>query len=131
MRRRHLLGGLALSAAALAGCQGGTADTVTPDPDDPMLFVVSNEQGDTATVQVTLTLDDGPTVLDESVTLGGDASREFDPGIDQPGQYELTAAVEDGLRRTITLNIEPDDIRDGSNYRVILRDNGVQVTWEQ
>jgi len=129
MRRRHLLGGLALSAAALAGCQGGTADTVTPDPDDPMLFVVSNEQGDTATVQMTLTLDDGPTVLDESVTLGGDASREFDPGIDQPGQYELTAAVEDGLERTITLSIEPADIRNGSNYRVILRDNGVQVTW--
>jgi len=130
MRRRHLLGGLILSTAALAGCRGETVDTVTPDPDDPVLFVVTNEQGDTATVQVTLALDDGPTALDDSVTLDAGAAREFDPGIDRPGQYELTAVIEDGLRRTITLNIEPDDIRDGSTYRVILRDNGVQVTWD-
>ena len=130
MRRRHLLGSLALSTAALAGCRGETVDTVTPDPDDPVLFVVTNEQGDTATVQVTLALDDGPTVLDDSATLDAGAAREFDPGIDRPGQYELTAVIEDGLRRTITLNIEPDDIRDGSTYRVILRDNGVQVTWD-
>ena len=130
MRRRHLLGSLALSTAALAGCRGETVDTVTPDPDDPVLFVVTNEQGDTATVQVTLALDDGPTVLDESVTLDAGAVREFDPGIDRPGTYELTAVIVDGLRRTITLNIEARDIRDGSTYRVILRDNGVQVTWE-
>ena len=64
------------------------------------------------------------------VTLDAGAARELDPGIDRPGQYELTAVIEDGLRRTITLNIEPDDIRDGSTYRVILRDNGVQVTWD-
>ena len=131
MRRRHLLSWLALSAAALAGCQGEPPDTVTPDPDDPVLFVVTNEQDASATVQLTLALDDGPTVLDESVTLDAGAAREFDPGIDQPGTYELTAVVEDGLRRTITLNIEPTDIRDGSNHQVILRDNSVQVTWEE
>src|SRR6056297_1961315 len=131
MRRRHLLIGLTLSTAALAGCQGEPPDTVTPDPDDPVLFVVTNEQYASATVQLTLALDDGPTVLDESVTLDAGAAREFDPGIDQPGTYELTAVVEDGLRRTITLNIEPADIRDGSNHQVILRDNSVQVTWEE
>ena len=130
MRRRHLLSGLSLSPAALAGCQGETPETVTPDPDSPVLFVVANEQDASATVQLTLALDDGPTVLDESVTLDASAVREFDPGIDRPGTYELTAVIVDGLRRTITLNIEARDIRDGSTYRVILRDNGVQVTWE-
>jgi len=129
MRRRSLLAGLALSTAALAGCGGESSTTVTPDPDDPVLFVVTNEQSDTATVTVTLTLDDGPTVLDESVTLDAGAAREFDSGIDQPGKYELTAAIEDGLQRTITLNVEATDIRNGSNYEVILRDNSVQVTW--
>lgn len=131
MRRRHLLSGLVLSTAALAGCGGETADTVTPDPDDPVLFVVINQQKASATVRLTLALDDGPTVLDESVTLDAGATREFDPGIDRPGTYELTAAIEDGLSRTITLNIEARDIRTGSNHEVILRDNGVQVTWEE
>lgn len=130
MRRRHLLNGLALSTAALAGCRGEPADTVTPDPDDPLLFVVTNEQDASATVQLTLVRDGGDTILDESVTLDAGAAREFDPGIDRPGQYELTAAIEDGLRRTITLDVDADDIRGGSTYRAILRDNGVQVTWE-
>ncbi len=131
MRRRSLLCGLALSTAALAGCGGDSPSTVTPDPDDPVLFVVTNEQHDAATVALTLTLDDGATVLDESVTLDAGAAREFDPGIDRPGTYELTATIEDGLQRTITLNVEPGDIRDGSNYEVILQDNSVQVTWDE
>jgi len=130
MRRRHLLGAVACSAAALAGCRGGSSGTVTPDPDNPLLFVVTNEQDTSTTVQLTVARDGGPTVIDESVTLEAGASREFDPGIDRTGQYELTAAIEDGLQRTITLNIEPGDIRDGSNYLVIVRDNNVQVTWE-
>ena len=129
MRRRHLLGAVACSTAALAGCRGEATDAVTPDPDDPVLFVVTNDQDAAATVQVTLAREDGTTVLDESVTLEAGSARPFDPGITAPGQYELTAAIEDGLRRTITLNIGPDDIRNGSTYRVILRDNGVQVTW--
>jgi len=129
MRRRHLLGAVACSTAALAGCRGEPSGTVTSDPDAPVLFVVTNEQTDTATVQLTVTRDGGPTVIDESVTLDSGGGREFDPGIDQPGQYELTAAIEDGLSRTITLNVDAGDIRDGSTYEVILRDNGVQVTW--
>ncbi|MFC6756038.1 MULTISPECIES: hypothetical protein [Haloarcula] len=129
MRRRSLLAGLAVSTAGLAGCGGESSNTVTPDPDDPVLLVVTNEQAARATVQLTVARDDGSTVLDESVTLDAGATREFDPGIDRPGQYELTAAIEDGLRRTITLNVEAGDIRDGSNYEVILRDNSVQVTW--
>jgi hypothetical protein len=129
MLRRHLLGGLALSTVGLAGCRGESTATVTPDPDDPVLFVVTNEQDASATAQLTVTHDDGQRVLDESVTLDAGSSREFDPGIDRPGQYELTAAIEDGLQRTITLNVEAGDIRDGSNYEIILRDNGVQVTW--
>ena len=128
MRRRHLL--FALPTCSIAGCAGDEPAAVTPDPDDPVLVVVTNEQDERATAQVTLARDDGSTVLDESVTLDADTSREFDPGITNPGSYELTAAIEDGLRRTITLNIEPSDIRNGSNYQVILRDNGVQVTWE-
>ncbi|MDS0281230.1 hypothetical protein [Haloarcula onubensis] len=131
MHRRHVLSAVALSTAALAGCGGESTDRVTPDPDDPVLFVVTNQQSASATVQLTLALDDGPTVLDESVTLDAGGTREFDPGIDRPGTYELRAAVEDGLSRTITLNIQPADIRDGSNHEVILRDNGVQVTWEE
>jgi len=95
------------------------------------VFVLTNDQNAAATVQLLLAHDDGTTVLDESVPLDAGASREFDPGISWPGTYELTAAIEDGLRRTITLNIEAGDIRDGSTYRVILRDNGVQVTWEE
>ncbi|MBX0302493.1 hypothetical protein [Haloarcula salinisoli] len=129
MRRRSLLAGLAVSTAALAGCGGDSPSTVTPDPDDPVVFVVTNEQTVSATVQLTVARDDGSTVLDESVTLDAGAVREFDPGIDRPGTYELTAAIEDGLQRTITLNVEATDIRNGSNYEVILRDNSVQVTW--
>ncbi|MDS0258006.1 hypothetical protein NDI56_01135 [Haloarcula sp. S1CR25-12] len=134
MRRRTYLCGLALSTLPLSGCAGDSSSsppTVTPDPDDPVLFVVTNQQGAAATVQLTLALDDGATVLDESVTLDAGASREYDPGIDRPGQYELTAAIENGLQRTLTLNIGSGDIRTGSNYDVILRDNGVQVTWEE
>jgi hypothetical protein len=131
MRRRQILSVFALSTLSLAGCADDSPSSVTPDPDDPVLFVVTNQQDTRATVQVTLALDDGPTVLEESVTLDAGESREYDPGIDQPGQYELTAAIENGLQRELTLNIEAADIRTGSNYEIILRDNGVQVTWEE
>lgn len=129
MRRRSLLGGLVLSAASLAGCRGEPTGTVTPAPNDPVLFVVTNEQATSATVRVTLVRDDGPTVLAESVTLDAGAPHEFDPGIGKPGTYELTTAISDGLQRTITLNIGVEDIRDGSTYDIILRDNSVQITW--
>lgn len=131
MRRRHYLSTLALSTLPLSGCAGreSPAPSVTP-ANDPLLFVLTNQQAASATVQVTLTTDDGATVLDETATLAAGAAREYDPGITTPGQYELTVAIEDGLRRTIALNIDPADIRNGSNREVIVRDNGVQVTWE-
>jgi len=69
VRWRHLLGAAALSTAALAGCQGERGDTVTPDLDDPLPFVVTNDQGAAATVQLMLAPNDGATVLDESVIL--------------------------------------------------------------
>ena len=128
LARRRLLGVFAVVLAWLAGCQDESG-TVTPDPEDPIRFVITNEQETGATVQVTVTRDDGATVLDESVTLDAGTVREFNPGIEQPGKYELTAAIESGLQRTITLDIGADDIRSGTAYRVILRDNGVQVTW--
>lgn len=128
LARRRLLGAFAVGLAGIAGCQGKPG-TVTPDPENPIRFVITNDQETGATVEVTVARDDGATVLDESVTLDAGTVREFDPGIEQPGKYELRAAIKSGLQRTITLNIGADDIRDGTDYRVILRDNGVQVTW--
>jgi len=127
MRRRRLLSVFTLS---LAGCVDDGSSSVTPDPDDPVLFVVTNRQSDRATAQLTLTRDDGGSLIDESVTLDAGESREYDPGIDRPGRYDLTVALVDGLRRTLMLTIEPSDIRDGSNHEAILRDNSVQVSWE-
>ncbi|WP_276271230.1 hypothetical protein [Haloarcula litorea] len=156
MRRRQVLAA-ALSVASLAGCAGPGStgsepadsdtpdtetaphtpppeptetDTVTPDPDDPILFVLSNETAAEQTVALSLT---GPeeTYVDESVTLGAGESREFDSGIASPGDYELVVDVENGPETTQTLAIGSYDVRMGSNHFVRVREDEIMVFWEE
>ncbi|MBX0321764.1 hypothetical protein EGH21_01840 [Halomicroarcula sp. F13] len=150
MRRRQVLTAAALSAASLAGCSGSEppeesptdeptdtssptdtdTDAVTPDPDDPILFVVSNGTDTERTVSLTLTRTD-QTFVDESLTLAPGDSRELDSRIRSPGDYELAVTVENGPQRTMTLAIGSYDVRMGSNHFVDVGADGINVYWEE
>jgi len=127
--RRRLLGTVALSAVAVAGCQDETT-AVSPDPDDPVLCIVQNKSDMTQTVDLTLTREE-TAVLDTSVTLDAGNTAEYDPGIDTPGSYELTVDVDGGSTRTLSLTIEPYDVEHGSNHTVTIQPASIQITWEE
>jgi len=101
-----------------------------PTPDDPILFVLSNETGSERTVTLRLTRND-QTFVDETVALDAGDSREYDSGVRSPGQYELLARVEDGPERTMTLDIEAFDVTNGSNHFVSVAADEVRVYWEE
>ena len=151
MFRRDLLGTAALSIAGLAGCTAPSEsddlssetpsssatpgepdgpDAVTPDPDDPIEFVLTNSTDSRRRVRLSLTAGDR-TLLDESLTLDPGASQRFDPGIDTPGDYDLSVDVEDGPRRSQTLAIERFDVRQGSNHFVDIGDGDIRIFWEE
>ena len=149
MRRRTLLTALALFP--IAGCgapgsdpsiadepstptatpsRGAATPTVTPPPEDPILFVVHNSTDDELTVSLTLTYD-GTTVLDETVLLTADEAVEYDPGLHTPGQYTLTVAVDGGPTRTRDLAIERFDVRAGSNHFVEIYTDDIRIFAEE
>jgi len=142
MRRRTVLSTLAIAALPGAGCTApgepnsdGTAtqqsSEMTPaDPDDPILFVLSNDTDAQRTVTLRLTRTD-QTFIDETVTLDADESREYDSGVRSPGEYELVVTVEDGPERTMTLDIEEFDVENGSNHFVRVTAEGIDVYWEE
>jgi len=149
MHRRTLLAAIALSP--IAGCsapggdastareaststaptsQGATTPTVTPPPDDPILFVVHNPTDSELTVTISLT-HDGTALVDETVTLAADEAVEYDPDIHAPGEYTLTVAVDGGLTRTSDLSIERFDVGAGSNHYVEIYPDEIQIFWEE
>ena len=145
MRRRTVLSTLA--ALPVAGCSapsGPATDSaanesqftetpsasVTPDPDDPILFVLSNGTDSERTVTLRLTRAD-QTFIDETVTLAADGSREYDSGVCSPGEYELVVSAESGPERTMTLDIESFDIENGSNHYVRVTADEIDVYWEE
>jgi len=156
MRRRTVLSTLALAVLPAAGCTapGDTnteatpmssatpassetatssespSATVTPDPDDPILFVLSNDTDGERTVTLRLTRTD-QTFIDETVTLAAGESREYDSGVRSPGEYELVANVEGGPERTMRLDIEAFDVENGSNHYVSVTAEGIDVVWEE
>ncbi|MBX0293554.1 hypothetical protein [Haloarcula nitratireducens] len=155
MRRRQALSAVALSAASLAGCNSlGTPERtpadvtpadvptatesptetvtppVTPDPDDPILFSISNETETRRTVSLTLTRADD-TYIDESLTLDAGDGEAFDSGIRSPGEYELAVTVEDGPELSYTLSIGSFDVRSGSNHFVTVNSDEIRVFAEE
>lgn len=103
---------------------------VTPDPDDPILFVLSNDTDAQRTVTLRLTRTDR-TFIDETVALASGGSREYDSDIRSPGEYELVVTVEDGPERTMTLDIEEFDVGSGSNHFVRVTAEGIDVYREE
>jgi len=128
MRRRTVLSTLALAALPAAGCTAPAEPTV--DPDDPILFVLSNETDDELTVTLRLTRSD-QTLINETATLGAGGSREYDSGITSPGEYELVTTVENGPERTMTLDIGDFDVESGANHFVSVTADGIDVAWEE
>ena len=142
MRRRALI--TTLPVVAVAGCTAPDStptetdgqptathtDTVTANPDDPILFVVDNDTDTEQTVQLTLT-DGDRTLIDDSVTLSPDGSREYDPEIGTPGEYDLSVAVDGGPSTSRTLDIEAFDVRAGSNHFIDITDDSIDVFWEE
>jgi hypothetical protein len=152
MRRRTVLSTLALAVLPVAGCTAPGEPTtdetviptssetatstetpsadVTPDPDDPMLFVLSNGTERELTLTLRLTRAD-QTFIDETVMLAADGSREYDSGVRSPGEYELVASVDGGPERTMTLDIEAFDIESGANHYVQVTADDITVYWEE
>jgi len=150
MRRRTLLAALALSPITGCAAPSGSAKTssetpatsptitaessatptVTPPPDDPILFVVHNPTESDLTVSVTLT-HNGTALVDETVALAADEAVEYDPGIHSPGEYTLTVAVDGGPTKTRELTIEEFDVGAGSNHYVEIYADEIQIFAEE
>ena len=157
MRRRDLLSALVLSTTAVAGCSapGGSTDAdapartsaartdtptattdgeqptvVSPDPDDPVLFVVNNATDEPQTATVTLGRGD-ETLVNGTATLGPDESVEYDPGIDTTGTYELTVAVAGRETETWEWHVGSFAIRSGSNHFVEITPDELRFFYEE
>ncbi|RLM37048.1 MULTISPECIES: hypothetical protein [unclassified Haloarcula] len=159
MRRRTLLAALALSpvagcvapgddtamngstpstatatptAQSTAPTTGTSQDTptVTPAPDDPILFVVDNDTGNEQTVTLTITRDE-TTLLDETETLAAGDSVEYDPMIGSTGTYTITVAVAGGPSRTLERTIGRFAVSSGSNHFVDITAGEIRIYWEE
>ncbi|MFB6223916.1 MAG: hypothetical protein ABEH86_09645 [Haloarcula sp.] len=138
MRRRTLLAALAL--CPFAGCVAPGTDsattndsptpTVTPDPNDPILFVVRNATDSELTVTLTITRDE-TAVLNETVTLAADESAEYDPNIGTTGDYTVTVEVDGGPARTLDRSIGRYAVRMGSNHFVDITADSIEIYWEE
>ncbi|MFY4811916.1 hypothetical protein ACOJIV_04290 [Haloarcula sp. AONF1] len=159
MRRRTLLAALALSpiaGCAVPGDETSTDDstpstatptpqeqptsavtstpqdtpTVTPPPDDPILFVVDNDTDSEQAVTLTITRDE-TTVLDETATLAADESVEYDPMIGATGEYTITVEVAGGPSRTVERTIGRFAVSSGSNHFVDITADEIRIYWEE
>lgn len=104
--------------------------TVTPAPDDPILFVVDNDTDSEQTVTLTITRDE-TTVLDETETLAAGESAEYDPMIGTTGEYTIAVEVVGGPSRTIERTIGRFAVSNGSNYFVDITADEIRIYWEE
>ncbi|GGK60961.1 hypothetical protein [Haloarcula sebkhae] len=159
MRRRTLLAALALSPIAGCGAPGDETSTddstpstatptpqeqpttavpstpqdtptVTPPPDDPILFVVDNDTDSEQAVTLTITRDE-TTVLDETATLAAGESIEYDPMIGATGEYTITVEVAGGPSRTVKRTIGRFAVSSGSNHFVDITADEIRIYWEE
>jgi hypothetical protein len=104
--------------------------TVTPAPDDPILFVVDNDTDSKQTVTLTITRDE-TTVLDETETLAAGESVEYDPTIGATGTYTITVAVAGGPSRTIERTLGRFAVGSGSNHFIDITADEISIYWEE
>lgn len=107
-----------------------TSTQVTPDPDDPIQIVVSNDGERSRTVTLTVT-SAGGTVREATVEVDPDTVRTVDTGITTTGDYELHVVTADGVEESVPFDIEDYDIRMGSNLMVSVADDGIMVAIEE
>jgi len=108
----------------------GTTPPLTANPDDPILFVVHNTTDSERTVHLRVARGE-TTVLDETATLPGGESSEYDSGIAATGEYSISVDVEGGPSRTLDIYIGEFAVRNGSNHYVEVTADRVDVSWEE
>ncbi|MGB9954024.1 hypothetical protein ACOZ4F_16670 [Haloarcula marismortui] len=110
--------------------QDSPTPTVTPAPDDPILFIVGNDTDTEQTVTLTITRDE-TTLLDETETLAAGESVEYDPTIGATGTYTITVAVAGGPSRTLERTIGRFAVSSGSNHFVDITAGEIRIYWEE
>ena len=103
---------------------------VTPDPDDPIAVVLQNTTEQERTVEVAITHAQ-ETVFEKTATVAAGGLQEFDTGIAETGDYELSVSVTDGPETTVPLDIDTYDLRYGSNLLVELDTDDILILIEE
>jgi hypothetical protein len=118
MRRRHLVG--VLGTLVGAGCISVS--------DEIRIVFENNTFGDTG---VELQVSRDAVVFAEELTVRSDNRSEVNPGITQPGQYQIAITVDTGLEETYTWDVEDVDVRMGSNAILSIYETELRLRVEQ
>lgn len=81
-------------------------------------------------IHVRITTDD-EIIFQKDVTLEPDGSTNEDTGIDQKGEYEVTAETESGLENSATFSIGDFSLREGTDFEVGIYEDQIRILKEQ
>jgi hypothetical protein len=118
MRRRHLVG--VLGTLVGTGCISAS---------DEIRIVLENNTTRDAAVELQVSRD--TVVFAEELMVRSDSRSEVNPGITQPGQYQIAVTVDTGLEETYTWDVEEVDVRMGSNAILSIYETELRLRVEQ
>ena len=146
MRRRVLLALLGATALPAAGCASrsgtGPDDTATAtgpsDADgtptasdaDPIELVVSNGAEAARAVAVVVSADER-VISEHELTLAAGERTAVRGGIETPGEYVLTADIDDGPTEAFDLDVEDYDVRTGADRVLRVDGDGIRLLVEE
>lgn len=74
---------------------------------------------------------DGEAIFEETVSIAPDEVVFVDPGVDERGEYELRAVVDDRRTRSYPFSIDEYALESGSNLLVTVRIDDVEIAIEE
>lgn len=137
MNRRTVLATAGLTLAVpFVGCltagdtPGDDGNEGTTDPTTDIVIEVSNVTSAAETVHLLVTAE-GESIFEASVPIEPDGRTFVDPDLDERGQYELAATVDDERDASVPFGLEEFDLRMGSNLIVIVREGTIEILIEE
>ena len=151
VRRRRFLTTIAAGSFGLVGCLEGEGDGEADEPNsesdendlpngtgeqmgspapDEISIVLRNNTDAVETVRLSLSDDEGE-VIEETVDVPPDGLVFVDPKLDERGEYELGATVDDRRTTRYPFTIDEYALERGSNVLVTVREDDVEIVIEE